>query len=136
MKINNIKEAEEYVRNNFKKGDLITCCYTNKPDNDHFYEFDPSSIRIIESFARTYLVCNDLGEKTAYIVLWNSNTEEVSTLKNLPFITQRPRMEELKDELTKYANIGNILGAVKHYKEHETVLDIQLRQLKKQQQNE
>jgi hypothetical protein len=44
-----------------------------------------------------------------------------------PRSTIKVRMEDLKNELEKYANIGNIVAAVKHYKENETTLDIQLR---------
>jgi len=45
----------------------------------------------------------------------------------------RPNMAQLMSELQKYVDLGNMVDAVKEYKENETPLDIQLREFKKQQ---
>jgi len=46
----------------------------------------------------------------------------------------RPTMGQLMSEANKYLALGNIVEAVKEYKENETPLDIQLREFKKNQQ--
>ena len=43
---------------------------------------------------------------------------------------ENPRFEELLQEVTKYMNIGNIVYAINTYKENETLLDKQIRELK------
>ena len=48
----------------------------------------------------------------------------------------RPNYAQLMSELQKYVDLGQIVDAVKEYKEKETSLDVQLREFKKQQQNE
>ena len=48
----------------------------------------------------------------------------------------RPNYAQLMSELQKYVDLGNLVDAVKEYKEKETPLDIQLREFKKQQNNE
>ena len=48
----------------------------------------------------------------------------------------RPNMAQLMSEANKYITLGNIVDAVKEYKENETPLDIQLREFKKSQDNE
>lgn len=45
----------------------------------------------------------------------------------------KPTMVQLKNELEKYANIGNIAEALVKYKENESQLDIQLREFRKKQ---
>jgi hypothetical protein len=45
----------------------------------------------------------------------------------------RPTMGDLMSEVNKYIALGNIVDAVKEYKENETPLDIQLREFKKSQ---
>ena len=47
----------------------------------------------------------------------------------------RPTMGELMSEANKYIALGNLVDAVKEYKENETPLDIQLREFKKSQEN-
>ena len=48
-----------------------------------------------------------------------------------PYMTFfRPTMAQLLSEATKYANLGNIIDAVKEYKENESPLDIQLRKFR------
>jgi hypothetical protein len=61
----------------------------------------------------------------------NKNTEyPVSS----PCITYfRPTMAQLLSEATKYANLGNIVDAVKEYKKNESSLDIQLRKFRENQ---
>jgi len=43
----------------------------------------------------------------------------------------RPTMGQLMSEANKYIALGNLVNAVKEYKENETHLDIQLRKFKK-----
>jgi len=43
----------------------------------------------------------------------------------------RPTMRQLMSEANKYIALGNLVNAVKEYKENETPLDIQLRDFKK-----
>lgn len=67
--------------------------------------------------------------------------QSLITTSSVDFVTislppTKPRMEDLKNELEKYANIGNIVAAVKHYKENETPLDIQLRKFKETKKDE
>jgi hypothetical protein len=45
----------------------------------------------------------------------------------------RPTMGQLMSEANKYLVLGNIVDAVKEYKENETPLDIQLREFRKSQ---
>lgn len=53
-----------------------------------------------------------------------------------PYVTYfRPNMAQLMSEANKYLALGNIVDAVKEYKENETPLDIQLREFKKSQEN-
>ena len=44
----------------------------------------------------------------------------------------RPNYAQLMSELQKYVDLGNIVDAVKDYKQNETSLDIQLRAFKQQ----
>jgi hypothetical protein len=45
----------------------------------------------------------------------------------------RPTMAQLMSEANKYLTLGNLIDAVKDYKENETFLDIQLRKFKESQ---
>ena len=47
--------------------------------------------------------------------------------------SERKAQKYLKNELEKYANIGNIAEALVKYKENESQLDIQLREFRKKQ---
>ena len=59
----------------------------------------------------------------------NKDTEYPVSTPGMTYF--RPTMAQLLSEATKYANLGNILGAVKQYKDNETPLDIQLREFKR-----
>jgi hypothetical protein len=49
-----------------------------------------------------------------------------------PYMTYfRPNMAQLMSEANKYVALGNLVDAVKEYKENESPLDIQLREFKK-----
>lgn len=61
---------------------------------------------------------------------------EKKELKEYPVTTAymkvfRPTMSQLMSEANKYLALGNIVDAVKEYKENESLLDIQLRKFKK-----
>ena len=48
-----------------------------------------------------------------------------------PYITYfRPNMAQLMSEANKYLALGNIVDAIKEYKENESPLDIQLRKFR------
>jgi len=47
-----------------------------------------------------------------------------------PLQAFRPNMSQLMSEANKYLALGNIVDAVKEYKENESPLDIQLRKFR------
>ena len=61
--------------------------------------------------------------------------EDKELIKEYPVTTAymkvfRPTMGQLMSEANKYLALGNIVDAVKEYKENESLLDIQLRKFK------
>lgn len=64
---------------------------------------------------------------------WSKEDDLYSHMKSHPIGVVRPTMVQLKNELEKYANIGNIAEALVKYKENESQLDIQLREFRKKQ---
>lgn len=67
---------------------------------------------------------------------WNKECDLYSHMSHMKMHSigiVRPTMLELKNELEKYANIGNIAEALVKYKENESQLDIQLREFRKKQ---
>jgi hypothetical protein len=140
MKIENIDEAFEYIKNHFKDDDTVEDVY-NGEHSRSIYRAKISTLR--KHHRRRLIICDASDDDTPYVCIWNGEDEGgiiskivvPASFKEPEEIdyTKRPKMQELLDEVTKYANIGNILGAVKHYKENETPLDIQLRAFKKQQ---
>jgi len=61
-------------------------------------------------------------------IMENKETEYPVSTPSMRYF--RPNMAQLLSELTKYANIANIVDAVKEYKENESPLDIQLRKFR------
>lgn len=61
----------------------------------------------------------------------NKNTEYPVSTPGMTYF--RPTMAQLLSEATKYATLGNIIDAVKEYKENESPLDIQLRMFRENQ---
>lgn len=59
---------------------------------------------------------------------FDKNLEYPVSTRGMTFF--RPTMAQLLSEATKYANLGNIVDAVKEYKENESPLDIQLRKFR------
>jgi pyruvate/2-oxoacid:ferredoxin oxidoreductase alpha subunit len=59
------------------------------------------------------------------------NKKEVYPVSTLSMRYFRPTFAQLMSEANKYVALGNIVDAVKEYKENESPLDIQLREFKK-----
>jgi hypothetical protein len=63
----------------------------------------------------------------------DKNTEYPISTAGMSYF--RPNYAQLMSELQKYVDLGNLVDAVKEYKDNETPLDVQLREFKKQQQD-
>lgn len=141
------------IKDRYKNAIKVTCAYDNTLPIWHrtIYIPDLNTIRKLTVKDDEY-VCSDISKKTAYICLSHkykgfaqiieskkdSLDEEALTITGMHMLdlSPKPKFAELITEANKYISIGNIVSAVKKYKENETPLDIQLREFKKQQNNE
>jgi hypothetical protein len=128
-----IEEAFEIVKLKYKDGDFVQClAYDDSPITIGGYIIRPS-INLKIDYSNAIIRC--YGEDTAYVILYEQKTEHFAkmiTEKKTSDFNKKPHIQEIKDELQKYQTIGTIIGALQS---NNTVLDNQLRQFKKQNDN-
>ena len=134
-----LKEAYKKCLELYRHEDQVSCMDSRaiiegKINENFIYNVNYNTIRI--NYYTNKILCDDVNGKTPYICLYNkayavngNNFAEIHYRKSSDF-NKRPVLQDIKLELEKYYNIGNIMQSIKDYKNKETFLDKQLQNLK------